>query len=172
MNAATPFRESSPSDLPDRVAKLERDVKSIQGGFREGVWSGWRNLGHVVTTLAIIAAIIGGGYFAATRTVFRGSAWGVAARRNSEREALRWGKVMWPNLQPAEVYCTPDGRPGLGVDENCYVTDPSHTIWRIVCDDDDPVTNDGCNATEVARVNVLPTAPIAMVPLPGHGPGL
>lgn len=169
MNTSTPFRESSPTDIPDRVAKLEKDVASIQSGFREGVWTGWRRMGWLVSTLAIIAATLFVGHFVATRTVFRGSVWGVAARRNSEREALRWGKAMWPNLTPAEVYCTPDGIPGPVNEENCYVTDPGHTIWKIVCDDDEPVTNDGCNASGVSRVNVLPAVPTAvMTPLPEH----
>lgn len=169
MNAAGPFRESSPTDIPDRVAKLETDVKSIKSGFREGVWSGWRGLGHVLCTLAIIAAVLGGGYFAGTRTVFRGSVWGVAARRNAEREALRWGKVMWPNLTPADVYCTPDGRPGTQTDENCYVIGPNHMTWRIVCDDDEPATNDGCNATTVKQVDVVPVVPTAVSITPVSG---
>lgn len=168
-NITTPFRDSSPTDIPDRVAKLEADVESIQSGFREGVWTGWKHLGWLVSSLAIIAAILFVGHFVVTRTVFRGSVLGAAARRNSEREALRWGKAMWPNLTPAEVYCTPDGIPGPVNEENCYVTDPGHTIWRIVCDDDDPVTNDGCDATRVARADVLPAAPSAvMTPFPGN----
>ena len=168
-NASTPFRESSPTDIPDRVSKLEKDVESIKGGFREGVWSGWKGLGHVLCTIAIIAAVIGGGYFGATRTMFRGSVWGQAARRNSEREALRWGRVMWPNITPADVYCTPDGIQGPSNEQNCYVTDPGHTTWRIVCDDDEPVTNDGCNASSVTRSNVLPAMPTAvMTPIPGN----
>lgn len=163
----SPYRESSPTDIPDRVSKLEKDVKAIKSGFREGLWSGWKGLGQVLCTLAVITAILGVGYFVGTRTVFRGSAWGEAARRNSEREALRWGRVQWPSLQALDVYCTPDGRPGPNNDENCYVTDPSRVIWRIVCDDDNPVTNDGCNASSVKRMDVLPASPGAvMTPIP------
>ena len=165
MNTSSPFRDSSPTDIPDRVAKLEKDVETIQKGWRENVWIGWRRLGKVLATLATLAATILACHFVLTHTILRGSVWGAAARRNSEREALRWGKSQWPTLTPADLYCTPDGMPGPVMEQNCYVTDPSHTTWRIVCDDDEAETNDGCNAFHVNRVKVLPAElPTAMTP--------
>jgi len=167
MDRTNPFRESSPTNIPDRVAKLESDVKAIQSGWRENVWTGtgWRRLGALVSTLTIITAAGLSGWHIGTRTVFRGSAWGVAARHNSEREALRWGRDMWPTLQPANVYCTPEGPRGL-IACDCYVTDPNHTTWRVVCDDDDPISNDGCRVSSVVKVIMLPTERITPIPTP------
>jgi hypothetical protein len=167
-----PFRESSPSDLPDRVSKLEKDVKAIQAGYRQNLWDGWRKLGKVAYYAAIAAVVIFVGRLVLVNTLFRGTVWGVEARRNSEREALRWGRVQWPNLTPADVYCTPQGRAGAADDMNCYITDPNRTVWMIVCDDDDPKANDGCDATGVARVvgntpTGTPGAP-GITPIPAH----
>lgn len=160
--STTPFRESSYTDLYERVEKLERDAKT--SGVRELAWEGWKTLGH----LLCYALVIGGIILAVRYTLFHGTAWGINGHRNAEREALRWGKTRWPTLTSANVYCTPDGIPGPMDEENCFVTDPNHTIWKIVCDDDDPATNDGCNASQVARVNVLPAVPGAvMTPIQG-----
>lgn len=153
MSTNTPFRESSYTDLYQRVEKLERDAKTSR--VRELAWKGWATLGHLLCYALVLGAL----FLAVRYTVFHGSAWGINGHRNAEREALRWGKTRWPTLTSANVYCTAShqGTGGDAWDEDeCRVTVPDTSpsvVWLVVCDDDDPNANDGCIVSR-ARIDL------------------
>lgn len=149
--STTPFRESSYTDLYERVEKLERDAKT--SGVRELAWEGWKTLGH----LLCYALVIGGIFLAVRYTLFHGTAWGINGHRNAEREALRWGKTRWPTLTSANVYCTASHQGGVGSsweEDECRVTVPgTSVVWLVVCDDDYPNANDGCEVSS-AKIDI------------------
>lgn len=147
----SPFRESPLTDLPERVSRLESKVSQITLGWRENAWVGWRRLGYLVSTLAVCSVL----WFVGTRTLFRGSAWGDDAHRNAERAALRWARSQWPSTGPESVYCT-DRMPD---DQLCYVNDPNHVTWAIICEDDYPHANDGCEVGRLERAEVFKPPP-------------
>jgi len=77
----------------------------------------------------------------------------------AERAALRWARTQWPSTGPESVYCT-DRMPD---DQLCYINDPNHVTWAIICDDDYPHANDGCEVGRLERAEVFKPLPDAGV---------
>jgi hypothetical protein len=118
--------------LRGRVEALEAKVERAESAWRSTVWAGWRTVGWVLLAAAPVALVLW--------IAFRGSLWGDDARRAAESAATRWGRTYWPSLRTEAVYCQPHDTE----DKFCTVRFPDNTTWRIVCDDDAPFANDGC----------------------------
>lgn len=131
-----PYREpDDEGSLRARLAKAEANIAALQSPMRRAAWAGWRWLGWALLVclgLALASPL--------AWLCFRGSRWGATARANSEREALRWAKARWPNVEAGSVYC----RGGVG--EQCIVRAPDGIRYVVHCDDDAPVSNDGCSS--------------------------
>lgn len=127
--------------LRERVDRAEKRIDAAESQWRAVLWQGWRRLGWALCVAAVLAMVgtpIGW-------LVVRGSAYGVAAQRNAEAQALRWSRSYWTAPSPVTVYCEDvrgEGHPG---ERYCAVRFPDRTRWELWCDDDPPATNDGCS---------------------------
>lgn len=133
----TNYRETASFKEYEDIRKLLEQEKTkvkalnVGGHIMRGV--GW--FAATVSVLYVIGMLF---WFAA----IRGTAYGEAARHNSEREATNFAtRVLGPNVQ-FRVVCSEYSIDGNV--QNCLVTREGKNPFNLHCDDDDPVTNDGC----------------------------
>ena len=136
------------------VARATIATHNKLGKFASGV--GW-----FAVALPIAAVVVHCGWF----VFIRGVAWGEAARRNAEREATAYVTRM-RGAAPLGIACVRGGIGDFG-SMNCVarMRDARITV-TLNCDDDDPVTNDGC---EGMVADDSTAKPVEMVPFADAG---
>ena len=99
-----------------------------------------RGVGWFAVTVTIAAIVLYAGWFC----TLRGTAWGERARRNAEREATAYATRVY-GTPPLAVACSSAESGALEGELRCVVryNAPIGTV-EVRCDDDDPITNDGC----------------------------
>ena len=131
------------------AARKATDLRKTFGEFSRGI--AWFAVALVVT--------LGLGY-GVWFVAFRGEAWGEKARQNAEREAAAYVARRY-GVPPAGVVCAGDDDP-----LPCVVrTADPRVVLELRCDDDDPVTNDGCEPVSTGDG----VKPIEMVPFVDAG---
>lgn len=127
-------------DLTGRVNKLEESVKDFTNEWKANLWEGWRYLGYVLSTLAVLVAC--------AFSLGRSCAFGANARANAEREAVRYTSTNYPMQTQFHAYCheasgAPTGE--VACDVTSRTTEGQLVSLALVCDDDPASSNDGCH---------------------------
>ena len=106
--------------------------------------------------VTIVAAICYGVWF----FCLRGEACGVDARLNAEREARVFSRNNYGS-DPSGVYCQSTGSARYA----CGVHFQGRSTYiQLLCDTDDPVTNDGCYRTSIDQeVRTVPSARVQII---------
>jgi hypothetical protein len=163
-----PFREK-PAHVPaadyDRVVvenqKLRSGLTDAQKSQSRAETLGKiaRGIGWFAATVPIVSIVVFAFWFAC----IRGAAWGERARLNAEREAVAFATRV-AGSAPDSVAC--------GDESTAYGTKRCVALYRrlgypitVQCDDDEPITNDGCDVVYAA--GGAWEKPIMMVPFNG-----
>ena len=135
---------SSPTDLSGEFKRVVEENRQLRSEWRQRS----RNVFWGAAGVSVVSILVLGVVFLFYWTCFRGSAWGVRARRNAEREALAYTGRTYPNSTlRANCYDSPV----LNGELSCevYGARGGSVVIKIVCDDDEAFRNDGCrNAME------------------------
>jgi hypothetical protein len=123
--------------LQKEVDLLENEIHNLKHSWRNRVREVfWRGAGWG-TAVFVLALTVFGVYWGC----FRGSAWGLRARQNAEREAVRYAQGIYPGTHLRAI-CEEESHGPNGT-LKCQVFGGSEKL-DLNCDDDEPFRNDGC----------------------------
>lgn len=140
---STAAKTPSVAELQAKIKERDERIEGLCARLTDEIHkNNGETVGAFATLFALVALVVGILWLG-----FRGSAFGVNARHNAEREATAFFRrtVATP---PVAVYCA-DRSNSCELRLTCSGLLPDgHSEWAC-CDDDDPKTNDGC--TPAAR---------------------